>query len=320
MVHSIDFLCNFLIGGEDVSREDNIYKNLKQQIDKLAKHNRQGSFKTKERYYQGTDRFCKFLAKEYGIQKFSNISDKHIEKYVQHMQFRELSPSTIKTDLAAIRFFHDKVDRPRNKLSDNAKFSLEKRSFGGVNRAWSRDEYKAFRELCHSREQARIAHISTLGRNEGLRLHETLRLDRNTAEKAIATGILHVKGKGGKERDVPLSKESQQMLQERIQEVERGRKLFINQGEQTHLVIKQVQNFINRNREHFQDLSREQQREQGEEAVAQQITFHGLRHAYAQDQYAQAIERGLNDYKARLQVSQLLGHERDDVTRIYTVK
>lgn len=304
---------------ESMSRQDNIYNNLRNQIRKISKHNRQGSFKTKERYQQGVDRFCKFLASSFGVQKFSNISDKHVEKYVEDMQARGLSASTIKTDLAAIRFYHDKVDRPRNQLADNSNYNLERRTFGGVDRSWTKDEYKTFKELSNAKGQVRIAEIATLARNEGLRIHETLRLDRAGVERALATGMLHIKGKGGKERDVPLSQESRAMIQERIQLVERGEKLYVQENEKTHLVIKQVQNFLNRNREHFQDESRNQERNQGDEIV-RNITFHGLRHAYAQEQYQQAIDSGMSDYKARLVVSQLLGHERDDVTRIYIVK
>ena len=303
-----------------MSRQDNIYKNLSNQISKISKHNRQGSYKTRERYEQGVDRFCKFLADSFGIQKFSNLSDKHIEKYVEDMKVRDLSASTIKTELAAIRFYHDKVDRPRNQLADNSHYNLERRTFGGVNRAWSTEEYKTFKELSYARSQDRIAEIATLARNEGLRLHETLRIDRATVERALSIGHLHIKGKGGKERDVPLSQESRAMLKERIQEVERGDKLYVRQGEETHLVIKQVQNFLNRNREYFQDESRSQAPSEGDEVIAENITFHGLRHSYAQERYQQAIDSGMSDYKARLFVSQLLGHERDDVTRIYVVK
>lgn len=301
-----------------MNRVDNIYNNLRNQISKISRHNRQGSYKTKERYEQGVNRFCKFLAEEYGIQKFANISDKHIEKYVAHMQERELSASTIKTDLASIRFYHDKVDKPRHTLSDNvnSKFTLERRSFGGVDRSWKQSEYRTLKEVCYSRGQDRIAEIATLARNEGLRIHEALRLDRATVEKALWMGELHVKGKGGKERDVLLTDESYKMLKERLLETDRGEKLYIQTGEETHLAIKQVQNFINRHRDKFQD----EKRKQGDETITQNITFHGLRHTYAQEQYQQALDRNLRDYDARLVVSKLLGHERDDVTRIYTVK
>lgn len=302
-----------------MSRQDNIYNNLRNQIGKISKHNRQGSFKTRERYEQGVDRFCKFLTKYFGTQKFANISDKHVAKYVEDMQSRGLAASTIKTDLAAIRFFHDKVDRPRYRLADNSIYNLERRTFGGVDRSWTQKEYKAFKEFSNSSGQARIAEIATLARNEGLRIHETLRIDRATVERALVTGYLHIKGKGGKVRDVPLSQKSRTMLQEHIQIIGRGDKLYVQEHEKTHLVIKQVQNFINRNREHFQNASRQEERTEGEEII-RNITFHGLRHTYAQEQYQQVIDGGLSDYRARLEVSRLLGHERDDVTRIYTVK
>lgn len=47
------------------------------------------------------------------------------------------------------------------------------------------------------------------------------------------------------------------------------------------------------------------------------MTFHGLRHTCAAEWYRQALDEGLNPYQARKRVSELLGHHRDDVTRIY---
>lgn len=44
-----------------------IYMSLVAQLDKLARHNRQGSFRTKERYYEAMKRFCRFLAEEYRL-------------------------------------------------------------------------------------------------------------------------------------------------------------------------------------------------------------------------------------------------------------
>lgn len=294
-------------------KQQKIYQNLEKQINATFKHNRQGSYKTKEKYQNDTKNFAKFLAKEFRLQNMRNISDKHLEKYIKHMQEQKLAPSTIKDRLAAIRFFHDKLDRTKHILSPNQKFQLEKRSFGGVNRAWRDSEYKAFLKLCDQRGNDRMASIAQLARNEGLRIHETLKIDRSQVEKALRDGVLTVKGKGGKVREVPLSREGRSMLQERIQNIERGDKLFIQEGEKTHLVIKQCQNFINRNREHFQE-------ERDQAGEIRNITFHGLRHAYAQDRFEDFKNQGFNDYNARLAVSKLLGHERDDVTRIYTVK
>ena len=54
-----------------------IYQTLIAQLDKVARHNRQGSFRTKERYYEAMQRFCKFLSEQYRLQKLANINGKH---------------------------------------------------------------------------------------------------------------------------------------------------------------------------------------------------------------------------------------------------
>ena len=90
-----------------------IYHTLITQLDKLARHNRQGSFRTKDRYYEAVKRFCAYLAARYHLQKLENISGKHLVSYVLYLQVQGKSASTVKTDLSAIRFFHDKMSHPR---------------------------------------------------------------------------------------------------------------------------------------------------------------------------------------------------------------
>lgn len=81
-----------------------IYHTLVTQLDKLARHNRQGSFRTKDRYYEAVKRFCAYLAAHYHLQKLENVSGKHLVSYVLYLQAQGKSASTIKTDLSAIRF------------------------------------------------------------------------------------------------------------------------------------------------------------------------------------------------------------------------
>lgn len=289
-----------------------IYKQLNNQLKSIARHNRQGSYETRSRYLEANQRFCQHLANEFGLQKFANIQDKHIESYVQDMRARGLQEKTIKTDLSAIRFFHDKVDA-RYTISDNSRFGFEKRQNERVDRAWNKDEYAKFRAYCEQNEKVRELATATLAREMGLRIHETTRISRSTAENALKTGYLNIKGKGGKEREVPLTQNARDVLQVNMRGVNRGQKLFVAEDEKTHLVIKQVQNFINRSRDRWQDESRYKQNELNR-------TFHGLRHAYAREQYEARINEGMSEYEARKEVSKLLGHERDEVTRIYLAK
>ncbi|MCI8809120.1 MAG: site-specific integrase [Oscillibacter sp.] len=82
----------------------NHYRNLLDQAAKLHRHNRQGSYKTRARFYEAMLRFCRFLAEVYRLERLANIGPKHIYAYVTHLQESGKSASTIKTELSAIRF------------------------------------------------------------------------------------------------------------------------------------------------------------------------------------------------------------------------
>ena len=68
------------------TKNPGIYQTLIAQLDKVARHNRQGSLCTKKRYYEAMQRFCKFLSEQFRLQKLANISGKHLTAYVLHMQ------------------------------------------------------------------------------------------------------------------------------------------------------------------------------------------------------------------------------------------
>ena len=58
------------------------FKNLAAQAEKLRRHNRQGSYKTKERYYEAFLRFLRFTAERFHLEKLANLSGKHMPAYV----------------------------------------------------------------------------------------------------------------------------------------------------------------------------------------------------------------------------------------------
>ena len=150
----------------------NTYFSLEAQLNKLARHNRQGSYRTKERYYMAMKRFCHFLAENYHLQKLSNISGKHLIAYVLWMQKKGLSASTIKTDLAAIRFFHDKISDAKYSLPANTELGtqLERRRFGETDRTWSTAEFERMLSIASDREDYILAFC--LARYAGFRIHE----------------------------------------------------------------------------------------------------------------------------------------------------
>ncbi len=285
-----------------------IYMSLVAQLDKLARHNRQGSFRTKERYYEAMKRFCHFLAEEYRLQKLANISGKHLTAYILKLQAEGKSASTIKTDLAAIRFFHDKIANPKYRLPTNAELSvdLERRRFGGVDRTWSNREFNLFLITAINDGHEDYAAIASLSYYAGLRIHECFRLDTATAEQAIRKNTLTIKGKGGKVRTVPINDTIRIELQKMLDITPRGHKLFVPDDVPTNAAIKRFQQYLISVRPQIQDETR-----------TTHLTHHGLRHSFAARTYQALIQQGISPLEASYRVSKLLGHERHDVTRIY---
>ena len=291
---------------EDIYLKASTYFTLEAQLKKLARHNRQGSYRTRERYYSAMKRFCHFLAEEYRLQKLANINGKHLVAYVLWMQEKELSASTIKTDLAAIRFFFDKISDPKYSLPANAELGveLERRRFGDTDRTWSTAEFN--RMLGKSLDRDDYILALYLARYAGLRIHECFRIDTAIARQAIRERAITIKGKGGKVRCVPINHQIISALEKCLLAAKTGSKLFVPDDLPTDKAITQLQQFIHRNREAVQDPDSDRP-----------LTFHGLRHTYAAEKYRQLIADGVSELDAHLAVSQLLGHERADVTNIY---
>ena len=282
------------------------YENLLLQLDKLRRHNRQGSFKTRERYYEAMKRFCRFLAEQYRLERLANIAPKHIFAYVYSLQESGKAASTIKTELSAIRFFHDLIPNPRFELPDNSQLLLQRRTFGNVNRTWSIPELNRMLACTLVAEREDYITILYLGRYTALRIHECFRIDTAIAAKALKENALTIKGKGGLVRTVPQNDILLNRLRLHLDNTPRGHKLFVPDGRLTHEAIKDFQHFLADNRSLVQDIGSDRP-----------MTFHGLRHTRAAEWYQERVQRGRSPYHARKEVARLLGHGRDDVTRIY---
>ena len=284
----------------------NHYINLLSQAEKLYRHNRQGSYKTKQRYFEAFERFLHFVADEYRLEKIANISAKHISSYIEYMQERELSASTIKTDLSAIRFWCDQIPNAKYTLPSNDEFELERRKFGGVDRTWSNSEFNKMIGVCWEEKNDIFEACIVIARYAGLRLHEVFRIDTAIARAALKTDYITIKGKNGLVRDVPINDTIRIELEKFLKLTPSGHKLFVAKDMQTHIAMKELQNFINAHRKSVQDAD-----------STRPMTFHGLRHSFAAEAYQKLINAGKSEYEARKQVSLLLGHRRDDVTKIY---
>ncbi len=289
----------------------NRYKDLMVSINKIFCHNRQLSYDSRYRNYLSVENLARYLADQ-NLGKLRNISNRHLAEYTKTMQERGLAASTIKTNLAGIRFVHDQIPDARHRLCDNAQLKerygviLEKRVIGKVDRAWQKSEYRAMIQKAGIMGRQDIYLIFTLAREQGLRLHEAVRLDRNTVKEALQTGILHVIGKGGLHRYIPVRPEGRRALQKALERAGKNQKLFVPEQKNAKQVMKSVQNFVINHRGEIQNPDKKIN-----------LTTHGLRHTYAREQYWTRIHGGMERNEALRQVSELLGHHRPEITLIY---
>lgn len=287
-------------------KEDGICSDLVAQFERIFRHNRQGSYRTKYRYREAYLRFLAFVADYFRLRKIRNVSPKHVHGYVRFLFEKGRKTSYVKTELAAIRFWHDQIPNTRYRLPTNEELGLGKRKFLGVDRTWSQPEFDRACKIAADTGRRDYVAVLCLARYAALRLHECFRMDTRSAEAAVKNGVFEVKGKGGLVREVPSTPQIDRELRKMLDVTPRGQKLFVRSDDKTHLAMSRLEAFLSHYRDEIKDPDSNRP-----------LHFHGLRHTCSVEWYQQFLQKGMSDRAARLAVARLLGHGRDGVTRIY---
>jgi integrase/recombinase XerD len=304
-------------------KQQNIYENLKKQIDKVFDFRRkQQGFRGLEKYRAECYEFAKHLAKNYSSKNFKNISDKHLHSFVEESKKFGIQ-SSLNTSLSAIRKLHKLTEGTRFELSnDNKVFSLNRRSSRGVDRAWTDREVQSAIGLARATGRHDVANAIGLGRTVGCRINESTRLRYEDLKDAVRNDYLLLRGKGGINRDVPLTNQAKVIIQDMLKHSD-GEKgyVFIQHGRNHKQAKDSIRDWIYNHRNEFKEdyvPDRKYQQQLQIDIERGNLSYHGLRHAFARENYQQRLKKGLSEKEARVEVSVLLGHGRDDVTRIYT--
>lgn len=249
------------------------------------------------------------------------MEDRHFRAYVEDLIESGAAPATIQSDLSGIRFFHRKSGS-KNKLSGNDRLNLPKRAVGTENRAWLPEEKEKARALAEEMGRTDVVIAFDFIEAFGLRIEEMCKTKLEYLMSALKTGQLVVpKGKGGQTRAITLSP-TQRALIVRYVEYFQTRGLrpgdYLISNSEKHGVLNEkrsLQNWMSYNREKFMVKDRDKIIEDGKKKRHATISWHGLRHGYAQKIYADALIE--KPKQAEKIVSENLGHHRYKVTRIY---
>ena len=109
------------IEAEDQSR----FIQLLAQLDQVARRCTDIQYRSRKRYYEAMRRFCVYLADESQISSLEDISAEHLKGYIGQLRARHKTEKTIKMELSAIRFFHDRMPYAKGWLPDNRKLGID---------------------------------------------------------------------------------------------------------------------------------------------------------------------------------------------------
>jgi len=284
-------------------------RNLNYQLKQLCRHCREGSYSTQAK----RERMLTLMANQlhelgYRGMAARSLKPKHIEALLGHWREQELSTGTIKNRMAAIRWWANKVDK-RNVV---ARFNEH---YGIPDRRFVTNESKAKTVTREQLEKVRDGHARMsleLQQAFGLRREEAMKIRPFVADQGDHLTLQGSWTKGGRERIVPIRTDQQREVLDRAHRLAgRG-------------------SLIPGNRNYVQQM----RIYEGNTRRAGLHHMHGLRHAYAQERYAELVgwlcpavggpvakdltaEKRKLDHEARLTISRELGHEREAVVGAY---
>ena len=282
---------------------------LNHQLKHLCEKNRDGSFGTQAQRAKVLQLSANQLVGiGYRHLTAHTLKPKHMEALTKQWIAEGLSAGTLKNRLSALRWWALKVDRQNVIAKSNAHYGIPDRKFVA-------EVSKAKTVTAESLDKIKDAHVRTsleLQRAFGLRREEAIKFSPSYADRGDHLELKASWTKGGKARSIPIRTTEQREVLNRAR----------------HLAG--LGALIPSNRNYIQQL----RLYEGQTLRAGLCKMHGLRHAYAQQRYREltgwpapaaggpesrmlTAEQKALDRAARLEISQELGHIREQITTVY---
>lgn len=270
------------------------------------------SFSTMEGYLDINVRFAEHCEETYNIdRRIGNVTPEMAEEYIQGMRDRELSGGYIGKVKAAIRKL-DMAMKERGWRDADAPPLLEPgggwHSDRRPERAYTPQQAKeVIADMREHADDPQTADVAELQRVAGLRVSEAAML-RGEDIDSEGCGVRAVKGtKGGLPRTIQVDEMYADVLTKLRRRAEGHRDGYVFQGR-------------GHRGQSLAQRTRDSVRHACERLGIESFGTHGFRKTWAQENYQELREQGLDDREARLELAQGLGHGRPQVTYSYVAR
>ncbi len=276
-------------------------KYLIKDFEYYLKNEKGSSPNTVQSYLVDLNQYRTFLEKYHQITKPQHIEKKHIEGFLKSLK-RHISSKSLARKLTAIKSFHHFLLLEKEVSSDVAKGFAAPKIEKSLPKVLSIDEVVSILEQVDKTKPLglRNAALLELIYGSGLRVSELL--DIHMEDIHLNQSYVIVRGKGNKERMVPISDMSTIALRNYIV---KAREVLMKNKPSTYLFINNEGNQLSR-----QGFFKILKKLSNDAHVETECSPHTLRHSFA----THLLENGM-DLRT---LQSLLGHEDISTTQIYT--
>lgn len=285
---------------------------LTMDLNKMCRHNRDGSYGTQKNRQRGLAAMASDLRKlGYKLPEARSLKTRHVAALVEHWLGSDLDDATIRNRLTWLRWWAERIGKPNVVERDNAAYGVSPRPQDPVNRAQRLDPMKFQQIACSYIKASLLLQVAF-----GLRREEAIKFRPAHAVQQNRITLKSSWTKGGRTRTVPITTEYQQKVLEDIRRIVPGDGSLIPAQSNYAEQLKRYE---------YQTLE------------AGLRNTHGFRHAYAQRRYLALTgwpcplaggkrrhqmtnEERERDRSARFQISSELGHARLSITDTYLGK
>ncbi len=264
--------------------------------------NEKGSSKnTIDSYLRDIEQYASFLLRYHGIKSPKDIERVHLEAYMRSLK-RSISTKSMARKLTAIKSFHHFLMLEKEVSEDIAKSYKSPKIEKSLPKVLSVDEVVSILNQIDSSTDLGLRNQALLELIYGSGLRVSELLDIEMGDIHLNQGYIIVKGKGSKERMVPISDPSVIALRDYII---KSREHLLHQVKTPFLFVNQKGSRLSR--QGFFKLLKKLAHDAG---VETDCSPHTLRHSFA----THLLENGM-DLRT---LQSLLGHEDISTTQIYT--
>ncbi len=256
------------------------------------------SYATADQYRDIAKDLMNYVKQEFHVKDIEKLSSEHIQAYleskiaegVRYNTFQKYAAALEKLEVALNKYAetHDTGNQYSFDIKDVRQQASEVLERSQVTRAY--EDPKALVNSIQNPEYRTIAQAQHEG---GFRISELNHLSEKNFKEGNVFQV--ISGKGGKDREVPLSKETYQSLKSLLDKADKsdGKYKF--------------------NMNDYRNALKEAARASNQDYTGS----HGLRWNFAQEKFMELQQHGRTYEQALQEVSNLLGHERPDITEHY---